>query len=326
MRNNRLLYLCGILLISTLFTACKVPSLVQKSAGKTAPANFRADQRQDSTNSATVNWKAFFTDPYLNALIDTALQNNQELNIFLQEIQIAQTEIRARKGEYLPFVDIAGGAGADKVSRYTSQGASDDITDIKPGKETPEILPNFLIGAFASWEIDIWRKLRNAKTSAVYRYQSTIEGKNFLVTNLVAEIAYSYYELLALDNQLEILKNNIEIQKNALEIVKLEKQSARVTELAVKKFEAEVLKNQSNQFYIQQQITETENRINFLVGRYPQPFARNSQNFHVGSRHAFRRYSLTIIGKQAGYQAGRKAVGSIQAGCKSGESKFLPIS
>jgi outer membrane protein TolC len=100
-----------------------------------------------------------------------------------------------------------------------------------------------------------------------------------MVTNLVAEIANSYYELMTLDNQLEILKNNIQIQQNALEIVKLEKVAARVTELAVRRFEAEVLKNQSRQFYIQQQIVETENRINFLVGRFPRPVQRNSQNF-----------------------------------------------
>lgn len=100
-----------------------------------------------------------------------------------------------------------------------------------------------------------------------------------MVTNLVAEIAKSYYELMALDNQLEILRTNIAIQQDALEIVRLEKQAAKVTELAVRRFEAEVLKNRSNQYDIEQRIVETENRINFLVGRYPQPVARNSRAF-----------------------------------------------
>jgi len=100
-----------------------------------------------------------------------------------------------------------------------------------------------------------------------------------MVTNLIGEIATSYYELMALDNQLQILKQNIEIQQNALEIVKLEKLAAKVTELAVRRFEAEVLKNRSRQYDINQSITETENRINFLVGRFPQPIERNSQSF-----------------------------------------------
>ena len=100
-----------------------------------------------------------------------------------------------------------------------------------------------------------------------------------MVTNLVAEIAFSYYELMAFDNQLDILRKNIEIQQNALEMVKLGKQAAKVTELAVRRFEAEVLKNQSRIYHLLQSITETENKINFLLGRFPQAIQRNSQAF-----------------------------------------------
>ena len=100
-----------------------------------------------------------------------------------------------------------------------------------------------------------------------------------MVTNLIAEIATSYYELLALDNQLAIIHQNIDIQNNALRIVRLQKEATKVTELAVRRFEAQVLNTQSLQYNIQQRIIETENRINFLVGRYPQTVARSSQDF-----------------------------------------------
>jgi len=149
----------------------------------------------------------------------------------------------------------------------------------RSGKEFPDPLADYKVAAMASWELDIWRKLRTARDAAVARYLASVDGKNFMVTQLVSEIAYSYYELMALDNQLEILKANIEIQKNALEIVKQQKVAAKVTELAVRKFEAEVLKNQSLQFGIQQSIIETENRINFLMGRFPQPIVRSSISF-----------------------------------------------
>src|SRR5262249_55228706 len=150
--------------------------------------------------------------------------------------------------------------------KYTSQGSNDDNTDIVPGRRVPDNLPNYFVGFRASWEVDIWKKLRNATKAAAYRYLSSIEGRNFMVTALIAEIARLYYELMALDNQLAVLRQNIGLQQSALEIVRLEKQAARVTELAVTRFEAEVLKNQSRQFEIQQQIVEAENRINFLVG------------------------------------------------------------
>jgi outer membrane protein, multidrug efflux system len=267
----------GYALISFSLLACKNLALVNKTENKSVPASYNT--AADTTNSAQIKWKDFFKDPQLAALIDTALGKNQELNIILQEIQIAKNEVRARRGAFLPFMNAGVGAGVDKVGRYTSQGASEANTEIMPGKATPDPLQSYLLGVNFSWEIDIWKKLRNARTSALARYLSTVEGKNFMVTHLISEIANSYYELVALDNQLDILKKNIELYQSSLEIVKLEKQSARVTELAVRRFEAEVLKTQSRQYYIMQQIVETENRINFLVGRFPQPVARNSNGF-----------------------------------------------
>lgn len=279
MKNKREIYkYIAISCIALIVFSCKNLTVVSKTENKTLPSSFHTSS--DSINSGKIKWKDFFRDPQLTSLIDSALHNNQELNIILQEINIAQNEIRARKGEYLPFMNIGAGASVDKVGRYTSQGASDATNEIMPGREFPDPLPNIGIGASASWEVDIWKKLRNAKKSAVHTYLSTVEGKNFMVTQLVSEIANAYYELIALDNQLEILRNNIQIQQNALEIVKLEKAAAKVTELAVRKFEAELLKNQSNQFDILQQITETENRINFLLGRFPQVVTRNAKGFN----------------------------------------------
>ncbi len=270
------IYKCvGVTFLSIAVTACGIPSLVKKEENKTIPASYNGSQ--DTANSAKMVWQDFFSDPYLSALIDTALANNQELNITMQEVEMSRNEIRARKGEYLPFVGIRGGAGFDKVARYTNIGAMEANTEIKPGREMPEPLPDYSLAAYATWEIDIWHRLRNAKNAAVLRYLATIEGKNFMVTNLAAEIARAYYELLAYDNQLAIVKQNIEIQNNAFEIIKLQKQAARVTELAVRRFEAQVLSTKSLQFGIQQKITETENKINFLLGRYPQPVARSSK-------------------------------------------------
>ena len=278
MNNIKIIKYLGICSVSLMFTACSIPKLIQKSENNTVPEAYKSFQ--DTTNTAKVDWKTFFTDPYLNALIDSALSKNQELNIVLQEINISQNEIKARKGEYLPFVNFGAGAAVDKVGRYTRNGALEANNEIEPGKEFPEPFSDFVLGANASWEIDIWRKLRNAKKVATYKYLSSIEGKNFMVTNLVAEIAEAYYELIAQDNQLLIVKQNIDIQSKALNIVRMQKQAAKVTELAVRKFEAEVLKNRSLQFYIQQNIVELENHINFLVGRFPQKVERSSSSFN----------------------------------------------
>ncbi len=277
---KKIFYQClGVAGLSLAVGACKTPELVVKNESRTVPASY-ATTPLDSTNTVRLQWKAFFTDPDLEALIGTALQNNQELNIAQQEIQIARNEVQIRKGEYLPFVGLGAKAEVERPGLYTIRGATEDQLNIQPEHRTPDPLANLQVGAFASWEVDIWHKLRNARKSAALRYLATIEGRNFTVTNLIAEIANSYYELLALDNQLAIVRQNIEIQTNALELVRLQKQSARVTELAVQRFEAQVHNTRSLQFNIQQNIVETENRINFLTGRFPQPVARNDSAFN----------------------------------------------
>lgn len=215
----------------------------------------------------------FFAEPELQALIQVALEGNQELNIRVQEILIAQSEVLARSGEYRPRVDVGAGVGVEKVGETTSQGASDEADGV------PENLPDFSLGLAASWELDVWKRLRNLEAAAREEYLASVEGRNFLVTRLVAEIASSYYELLALDSQLDVLQRNVAIQQDALEVVRLEKQGARVTELAVQRFEAEVARSQSRRFELEQRIVETENRLNFLVGRYPQRIFRDRSAF-----------------------------------------------
>lgn len=262
-----------LLLISVGFTACKIPALISKQENKTVPLYYNTVQ--DSTNIASIKWRQYFTDPYLIAIIDSALKNNQELNIALREIEIDKNEIQARKGEYLPFVNIAGVAGIEKTGRYTWDGLSEEDLKANPEKG-PKFIGDFRTGIYASWELDVWKKLRNAKKSAVIKYFSTIEGRNFIVTNMIAEVSSAYYELLALDNIMSILQQNIELQKNALNMVKLEKEAAKVSQLAVNRFDAQLLHTLNLQYEIQQRIVETENKINFLTGRFTKHVARTS--------------------------------------------------
>lgn len=258
--------------------SCKIPSIVSKEENKILPSAF--NNVTDSSNMSTIKWRSYFTDQYLITLIDTALNNNQELNIALREIEMGKNEIMARKGEYLPFVNVGGAAGIDKSGKFTFNGMSEEDIKNNPTKN-PAYIGDFMIGAYASWELDIWKKLHNAKKSAVMKYLSSIEGKNFMVTNIIAEIASSYYELMALDNLLSIVQQNILIQDNALQVVKLEKESAKVTQLAVNRFEAQLLNTKNLQYEIQQRIIETENTINFLAGRYPQHIKRNAMELNA---------------------------------------------
>src|SRR5690349_21730487 len=149
----------ALLGICLAYAACKTPVLVSKTENRSVPAGFNSSR--DTVNLAAIKWQAYFSDPYLAALIDTALQHNQELNITLQEIEITKNEIRARKGEYLPFVGLGAGAGIDKSAEFTRNGAVEKNLEVKPGTEFPEPLGDVGFGLRASWEVDIWKKLRN---------------------------------------------------------------------------------------------------------------------------------------------------------------------
>jgi NodT family efflux transporter outer membrane factor (OMF) lipoprotein len=265
---------CGLLL---LLTGCQLPAL--RGAARTPPVPPDFGGRTSPASSATLGIDEFFDDPVLTQLICQGLASNQELKILNEEVQIAGNEILARKGAYLPFLFFRGAADVEKTSKYTPLGAAEEQLETPGGGEFPDPLPNVEFSLDLFWRIDLWREFRNAKDAAMQRYCKAVEERNYFVTQLVSEIAENYYELAALDKQLEFLNQNIDIQLRSLEVARLQKDAARGTELGVQRFLAEVRKNESQRLIIDQEIIQVQNRINFLVGRYPQPVERVSWDF-----------------------------------------------
>jgi len=237
-------------------------------------------------NSAQVGIEEFFEDPMIIGLIDQALVGNQELRILNENVQIASNEVLARRGAYLPFVTAGGGVALNKISSFTPEGAGIRDDHFRPGQLLPNPLPNYVLGPSLLWQVDIWRQLRNARDAAVQRFFAAAEERNYFVTRLVAEIAENYYGLMALDKRLENLDRIIELQERSLEIAQANKEAARSSELPVQRFQAEVRKNQSEKLIVNQEIIQVENRINFLLGRFPQPVERNSARFFDLNMHA----------------------------------------
>ena len=275
--NSRIKYLTFGFFVFTL-GSCKIKDLPSRSEIKSLPISYL--NSQDTINTGHIHWSKYFSDPNLVALIDTALSKNQELNIMSEEINIAQNEVWAKKGEYMPFVGLQAGIGPDRASKYTWDGQSEEDLKANPEK-APKYIGDFGVRGVFSWELDIWKKLRNSKKAAALRYLASIEGKNFMKTQLISEIANSYYELLALDNQMDIIKQNIVIQENALRIVNLQKEAAKVTQLAINRFEAQLLNTKNLQYDILQQIVETENKIYFLTGKIQKSVIRNPSSFNT---------------------------------------------
>ncbi len=232
----------------------------------------------DSVGIAGQNWRMFFADSSLVQLIDTALGANFDLRIATQRIEQARATFDYSRGFLAPQVNAVASAGVDRYGRTTLNGVGNFDTNLSPNVDGNLVIPNptpdFFIGARSTWEIDVWGKLRNRRRAAYLRLLGSESGRRAVTTGLVAEVARQYFSLLALDGELEIIKKNIDYQRNALELVRVQKQAGRVTELAVQQFAAQLLNTRSRQGQVRQQIAETENELNRLLGRYPQAIAR----------------------------------------------------
>ena len=265
---------------SMLFLPGCIPHLRKPEPGlNRLPEGFRGTTSPD--NSAKVEIEEFYKDPKLTYLIQQALSpiGNRELKIMNEEVQVARAEILGRTGAYLPFVTLGANTGLERTSRFTEYGAGILDDPYLPGQHFTNPFGNYLGGVNLNWQIDIYRQLRNARDAAAQRYVVASERRNFFVTRLVAEIAENYYGLVALDARLANLDKIIALQEQSLETARARKAAARDTDLPVQRFQAEVRKNQSEKLIVNQDIIQAENRINFLVNRFPQPVERTFPGF-----------------------------------------------
>lgn len=228
-----------------------------------------------SASSASISWRTYFNDSLLTGLIDTAINGNIDLALAIQRVEIARAQVTQTSGRLLPEVTMGTSAAIRKFGRYTMDGAGNISTDMTPGKIVPIHLPDYFIAPMASWEVDIWGKLKAQKKSSVARLLASEEGVKLIQSALVADIAVAYYELTALDNELEIVTQTIEKEQEALNVILSQKEAGRANELAVQQFKAQLLMTQAMKREISHRILIVENRINFLIGRYPIPIYRN---------------------------------------------------
>lgn len=275
-KNKQLKRILSVLVVGLALGGCQVSKPLPHPAARPLPVAF--SQSTDSASIASQSWRTFFDDPYLGQLIDTALAGNIDLRIAAQRIELARAAFDYTHGFLAPSVNAIVSAGVDRYGDNTMNGVGNFDTNLSKNVEgsrrIPNPTPDFFLGARSTWEIDIWGKLRNRRKAAYLRFLASEKGRHTVVTALVAEIARYYYTLLALDGEQEIIQKNISFQQNALELVRVQKQAGRVTELAVQQFAAQLLNTQSRQGQIRQRIVETENTLNRLLGRFPQPIAR----------------------------------------------------
>ena len=234
----------------------------------------------DTASIAHVSWRNLFNDPNLVRLIDTALSNNPDMENALRQVEIARANLRLRKAGMFPSVDALAEAGLRKYGFYTPDGIGNYDTNfsenLNEDEKLPDPLPDYFIGLRTSWEIDLWGKLKRQKQAAYQRFLASYEGRKLVQTSLIEEVVLAYYELLALDNELAILRKNIGLQEDALEIIRVQKEAGRADELGIQQFNAVVHQSKGKEQEVLQQISATENHLNFLLGRFDGQISRDT--------------------------------------------------
>ncbi len=269
--------ICFVML-AFMIESCTVTELTTQEINNEIPKNYLSIESADSVK--LLKWKEFIFDKNLITLIDSALANNFDLQIALQKIEVSRANVQLNKGVRLPDLGASASSGIRKFGEYTMDGVGNYDTQFSPNlnekQRVPNPLPDYYLGVQTSWEIDLWGKLKNKKKSAAARFIASQHGKDLVITNLVAEISSAYFELLALDNEIQILENNIAIQEEALNIVSIQKQTGDANELAVELLRAQLLNSKSFLLEVKQSLIECESKINFLCGVYPNEILRDT--------------------------------------------------
>lgn len=274
MMYNHFFRILVLFMASILWSACASLNTKVSVPEKKLPTQYNV-LTTDTQSIARLHWSTFFNDPDLNFLIEKALANNLDVQMTYQHLETYKAQIKLARGAQLPTVNATTAYWQRKFGYYTMDDAGNRVTEFAPGDTIPRHLPDYYVGLTATWEVDIWGKLRKMRQSAVAQYLASVEGRHFVLSNLVAEVSNLYYALLALDNELDLVKQTIQKQEEAIRIVEAQMEGGRANALALKQFQAQVLASKVIQRGIEQRIQETENQLNFLMAQYPQPVVRN---------------------------------------------------
>lgn len=245
MKKIAIACLLGLVLAS----GCKVGEVTKPQSRINLPGEFATAEGQAIDSVAQVTWESFFKDENLKTLISSALSNNQDNLMTLERIKAARASMMAAKAGLFPAVSGMAGASRRKFGEYTMDGVGNFDTnlseDLPADKRIPDPYRDFIIGANFNWEVDVWGKLRNQKRAAASRYLASEEFAKSVRTWLVSEVATNYYELLAIDAEIQVLNENIRLQDLALQLIIELKEGGRANQLAIDQFEALVLNSKS---------------------------------------------------------------------------------
>lgn len=256
--------LAGCILLVVLLSSCSLTKRYHAPSPDTAGL-FRDENPTDTTTIAHIPWKSFFTDPYLQELIEDGLSANFDLRIAYTQIEQAEANLRIIRSAYFPTVALAGQVTHTRTSN---------------GERGKDILgyhsTDYSLGIASTWEADIWGKLNRQNRAQYAQFLNSHAYRDLIKTSLIANIATTYYSLLALDQQLSITRETARLLQESTETMQVMLEQGMLNAAAVEQSKALYYSTVVTIPDLESRIRETENALSVLIGRKPEAITRTT--------------------------------------------------
>ena len=251
--------LIGISLIALTLAGCMVGPDYRRPAAETPQAwRVTEESARETVNTA---WWQQFGDPVLDGLVATAIRENKELLVATARVEQYAAQYGVVRADLFPQVGAGATLGQQGASNTTGS-SSRTVTG------TQQAVLN------ATWELDIWGRIRRSSEAALADLVASEEGRRGVILSLVSSVAVSYVNLRDLDKQLEIARSTAESRKGAYELLKLRFEAGIINEMELAQSKSEYEQALATIPQLEKSVAQQENGLSILLGRNPGPISR----------------------------------------------------
>ena len=258
----------GMMCLTAMMSSCHIykaydrPETIDASGIYRDPASATDTLASDTANMGNLPWKEVFRDAKLQALIEEGLANNVDMQAAALRVEEAKVMLTAAKLSYLPTIN------------FTPQGTLSSFDKSKPTQ-------TYQLPVSASWEIDLFGKILNAKRGQKVAYEQSKYSEQAVRSQIICGIANTYYSLLMLDRQVEITTETAAIYKENVRVMEAMKIAGMTTEAAVAQMRAASHQVEASLLDLKRQVRETENSLAVLLAKAPQLIDRSTLDEQV---------------------------------------------
>src|SRR5215831_13438566 len=229
------------------------------------PSAFRFEPTAVAETADTAWWKQF-GDPVLDAMIEESLANNVNLKVAVASVEQAAGVLTQTRSQLFPQIG------------YTATGERFRSSEAGANREAARLLPNpqtaYQALLTASWEIDLWGRIRRQSESALANVLATDDARRGVILSLVTSVVSDYILLLGLDEQLAISKQTLDTYAQSVKLFELQFKYGQVSQMNVAQAQSQYETAAAQIPAIESQIAQTENALSILLGRNPGPITR----------------------------------------------------